>query len=451
MNENIRRLLGRLILTPHFLEISDLSLADLPPGSRERQALKHTIKIWEDERPEEINPAQLADRIGGNGAYNFVNSLISSAIPINAEAFQSSVRELKRKNLTVKILKKIEKQAKCGSLDLDEIEPDLTKYKSLCGSRLNIPSLLTRGSELQALELKIEWLVEKLIPERSIVVLYGPGGLGKTWCGLQMGDAVQDGKELFSLKTKSRPVVYVDFENSLPLLVERLRKLDINNVLFWHISAEIKPPKLDSKDYVFYKEMPKGSLIIFDTLRAAHDGDENSSKDMSLILGRLKELRELGFTILLNHHTGKADERRYKGSTAISDLADHVLSLHKVRKGTLEEVDDDFGLNSGDYFYLGTREKTRYEPYHLFLTFDLEAGGFILADDPDQENLNTIAEFIKTSELLPNQTEIFEWAKAKLGITKKGKLTVLLRKGEINNLWKSRKEGKRRIYEITKQ
>ncbi len=56
--------------------------------------------------------------------------------------------------------------------------------------------------------------------------------------------------------------------------------------------------------------------------------------------------------------------RPNKGSTAIFDLADHVLGLHKVRRGTEQEVDDDEDSN---YYRFGTKEKTRYEPHHIFL------------------------------------------------------------------------------------
>lgn len=441
-----REILGSLILAPHLLETCYLSDNEFPLG-RMQKVFKNIVTIWEDQRPNEIDPVLLAERIGGDGAFSFISSLLSGAIKLNPEAFQIRTNELRRKNLKIRILKKIEKQAKSGGFDLDEIEPDLLQYRLFSTPQLNISNSLKRGSELQALELQVEWLIDRLIPERSVTLLHGRGGLGKTWICLQIANAIAEGQEFLSLKTKTRPVVYIDFENSLPLLIERLRKLNIKNVLFWHLSAELKPPKLDSKDYIFFKDLPHESLLIFDTLRAAHNGDENSSKDMSFVLGRLKELRELGFTILLNHHTGKADERIYKGSTAISDLADHVLSLHKIKRSNFEDIDDDLEPGPGDFFRFGTREKTRYEPYHLFLTFDPEAGGFLFADDPDQENLNAIAEFIKTADHTLNQTEIFDWAKAELEIKKKVKLSSLLKKGEKLRLWISRKEGYRRLYE----
>lgn len=436
-----------VLKTPSFLEQSDLSDFDFPKGQY-REAFQAISAIWEDLRPKEIDITVLTERFGGagDGRAAFVGSLFSGNIAVSFDVFKTRVAALRKKTLCEKILRKIERQAKTGELDLAEIESDLARYRAVSDPAPDLRAALKTGSELKALEVQVEHLIEKILPERSVSVLYGPGGLGKTWICLQIARAVKTADPLFSLNTKQRPVVYIDFENPLPALIERLRVLDIQDVLFWHLSAELKPPKLDSKDWRLYSQLPANSLLIFDTLRAAHDGDENSSKDISLVMGRLKELREAGFTILLNHHTGKAGEYIYKGSTAISDLADHVLSLNKIRRSTLEEIDDHQGPGPGDLFRFGTREKTRFEPVHLFLSFDPEAGGFHLADDPDQESLEAIQDFIKQADYPPIQSEIVEFAKQELEIRKKANIMTLLKKGEFKNLWTSQKTGNRRTY-----
>lgn len=246
------------------------------------------------------------------------------------------------------------------------------------------------------------------------------------------------------LNTQSLPVVFVDFENSLPVLIERVRKIKIEDVLFWHNTNEVlAPPKLDSLKWEPYKTLPKGSLLVFDTLRASQSQDENDSRQMAFVMARLKELRDAGFTILLLHHTPKSNDRTYKGSTVILDLADHVLSLHKVRKNNLEETADD--EESADVLYrLGTRDKTRYEPYHLFMAFDPEKG-FVKAADPDEEDLQAIQEILSNKGTM-NQGQLFETVKVSLGINSKGRFYGLLKKGE-SKFWISRKDKRAVIYE----
>lgn len=306
-------------------------------------------------------------------------------------------------------------------------------------------SFLKKGSELQLLDCKVEWAVDKLIPKQSITLLHGRGGIGKTWICLILAKAVSEGIPFMGLNVQTMPVVFVDFENSLPVLIERIRKIGIDDVWFWHNTNEtLPPPKLDSREWEPYKALPKGSLLVFDTLRASQGRDENDSQQMAFVMARLKELRDAGFTILLLHHTPKSNDRTYKGSTVILDLADHVLSLHKVRKNNLEENADD--EETADVYYrLGTKDKTRYEPFHLFMAFDPDKG-FVEADDPDEEDLRSIHELLGGKGTL-NQIQLFDAVKAELNMHSKGKVVGLLKKGD-GKYWRSVKVKRSTIYEV---
>lgn len=311
---------------------------------------------------------------------------------------------------------------------------------------INTPfSYLKRGADLRTLDIKIKWCVDKLLPKESITLLHGKGGIGKTWLCLILADCISRGLPFMGLDTENLSVIFVDFENSLPVLVDRVRKIGIDDVLFWHnADLELKPPKIDREDWEQYKALPPGSLLIFDTLRASQGLDENDSQKMAFVMSRLKELRDMGFTILLLHHTPKGNDRTYKGSTAILDLADHVLSLHKVKKGNPEggEVDDE---DDTDCLYrLGTKDKTRYEPFHVFMAFDKEKG-FVKAEDPSEDDLREIYNILKEHPRL-NQKAIFESAKNELDIKSKGKVISLLKKGE-GKYWTSCREGKAVFYE----
>lgn len=297
----------------------------------------------------------------------------------------------------------------------------------------DLTKALRMGAELQVLDICIEYAVQGLIAKNAINLLSGYGGMGKTTLALHISDSITKEIPFLGLETMKMPVVYVDFENSLPTLVSRIRNLDATNVLFWHPSNEIKPPRLDTKEFELYGKLPQGSLIIFDTLRASHSLDENSSQDMQLIMGRLKKLRDLGFTILLLHHTSKLNRRQYKGSTAIYDLSDHVLGLYRVRRGTFSEIEDE--SYDGDFcFRFGTCDKTRFEPFEIFVEFDKNSKRFKLADDPDDETLQSIAGLMAGSEPL-NQSQICKLARKELGIKSVGKITSLLKKG-VGKYWR---------------
>lgn len=303
---------------------------------------------------------------------------------------------------------------------------DDNKTKKLDLSAFDPFTVLKTGLELQQMDTKVEWIIEKLLPKESITLFHGRGGIGKTWLSLKLAEAVSVGQSFMELSTIETRVYYIDFENSLSVLGERIKKLGIDKVLFWHNSFEDKPPKIDSPEWEKFKKFPPGLLIV-DTLRAFQLQDENDSRHMAIIMGRLKELRDLGHTILLLHHTPKSNERIYKGSTAILDLSDHVISLHRVNKPESEDEDD-----SGQYYRFGTKDKTRYEPFDMFLTFNPDKT-FVKAQDPDTEYLEGLRkkmnEFEKEKDHPPIQSEVFKMANEEFDFSQ-GRTKKLLTKGE---------------------
>lgn len=442
-----KEILGQLILAPQLLELSDSLEAYYFSSDDGRKVFAGIKSTWTDGKPEVIDLGILAAKTGLS--LEFISGLVSGNYRPTAESFAWRIRELKRKRANERALKLAQDEGehlvKTGEIDpakLGEIRAAFVEIEELDRKTFDPAAVLMSGKAIQVLQLEAEWAVEKLVPARSITVLHSPGGLGKTWLSLALANAVSRGEPFLGLKTKPGPVCYIDFENPLPLLVERTRKLDIRDVLFWHLSANPSPPRIDTSDYKFYRQLPPGALIIFDTLRAAHSGDENSSQDMALVMGRLKELRELNHPVFLIHHTGKASERLYKGSTAISDLADHVLKLYQSRRGGLEEIFQDEGeLDPGATFVL-TTGKTRYAQFHIHLTFDPAAGAFSLAEDPNIKTLEALADHIAGPGLCQNQTEILTWAKNNFGPSRKEKYIALLERGEREGRWQSRRSLK---------
>lgn len=281
-------------------------------------------------------------------------------------------------------------------------EPDAKKVEEFD------PSKLPTGAYIQTMEVKIEWLIKGLLPKKAITVLHGRGGIGKTWLSLSMAESIVTGNPFLGLATEPIPVFYVDYENPLPVLVERVKTLNIQGVRFWHISNETPPPALDTAGNHYYGKLPEGSLIIFDTFRSAHTGDENESKNISKVLTFLKLLREKGYSILLLHHTAKGNDTRYKGSTAILDLADHELNLCDAEKKVGKEE---------SYYKLHTPQKSRYQTVELTLDFDLDQGGFILMPDQNEETLKRIQKVMTNlSEEQRKRTILVDQLKEELGL-----------------------------------
>ena len=73
-----------------------------------------------------------------------------------------------------------------------------------------------------------EMLLNPILPERSLAMLYAPRGVGKTLLGLSIGFAVASGAPLLRWSApRKRRVLYVDGEMPLVSLQERLRAISM--------------------------------------------------------------------------------------------------------------------------------------------------------------------------------------------------------------------------------
>lgn len=295
---------------------------------------------------------------------------------------------------------------------------------------------LPTGADLQKMDLHVEWVVEGLIPKQSITTLAGKGGTGKTSLVMGLMDAVTKGELFLGLATQQTHTLLVDFENSLSVDVERFRTLNITKVKVWHNANNPPPPRIDSADYKQYLSIPP-CLIVFDSLRACQSGDENSSKDMALVMERFKELRDYGHHVVVIQHTQKANERMFRGSMAISDQADNPLYFYPVRNTKSNEAveDDDFDELP---FYLGTTEKTRYTHFKVYVK-RAGKGRFVVADDPKTEKMKAIWELCKDKGTMKHE-EIVTLVNEELDF---GKVTVrkLLKDG-AGKFWTWKKGDK---------
>jgi hypothetical protein len=320
-----------------------------------------------------------------------------------------------------------------------------------------LPSPLLTFPELRNLDIHVEWLVEGLLPEKAVTLLYGRTSVGKTWLSLMLAEAVSMGNAIFGKPTKERPVVYVDLENPLANMKERADVLGMQsmNAQIWHSTMTPRPPKLDSPDWELYMTMlPPNALVIYDTCRSAHDGKENDSDIAALVMGRAKELRDRGFTVVILHHTPKANDRDIKASGAWADLADHTIQFYKVKGRGLGE-DEAGEILPGSLLCVATGKKTRFTPVNpIYLT--LTVSGLVVADDPDAENIEVIKGYLGGEGKYSNQTQIVKWLQMQTGKGDDGKyihgresILRLLGRGELSGWWKgSGRTGRGRLYEL---
>jgi putative DNA primase/helicase len=184
-----------------------------------------------------------------------------------------------------------------------------------------------------------EMLLDPILPERSLAMLYAPRGIGKTLLSLSIGLAVASGSSLLRWHApRQRRVLYVDGEMPLVSLQDRLRTLStgrgvaIPNDGFRVLAA-------DNTENGLSIGSPEGQraidplltgvdLVVFDNLSTlCTNGSESASDAWLPIQTWLLKLRRQGIAVLLVHHAGT--NGRQRGTSRREDALDTVIALRR--------------------------------------------------------------------------------------------------------------------------
>ena len=258
------------------------------------------------------------------------------------------------------------------------------------------------------------------LPRGRLGILSGAGGAGKSWWALEAIFQVAAGRFCdFSLgggtaQGMCGPVLYLSLEDEQDIIHERLYALHE----LWRHDEERSAWLDDLADLVhIYPVAGRGivlldedanqtaawgdlrrlvlergdglRLVVVDTLRRAHDGDENSNGVMSKVLRHFEALaRESGAAILILHHENKAALGDKDAGTAAlrgaSALVDNARWVARLQTMTAAEADAR-GVSGEDrrwWVRIG-HEKTNYGPPRPATWLRRrESGVLIAADEP---------------------------------------------------------------------
>ena len=185
----------------------------------------------------------------------------------------------------------------------------------------------------------VEWLIDGLIPEKSLAMMYGEPGCGKTFLALDMALSIAHGHAWQGSPGLQGNVVYVAGEG-----VGGLKK----RVAAWHLHNELDqqapfiviPVAVDLMDEINAQELQqtietaapgKTSLVVFDTVARSMSGDENSSQDMGKVVKAMDHIREaFNCCVLAIHHSGKDSSRGARGSSSMLGAVDASMRVERM-------------------------------------------------------------------------------------------------------------------------
>ncbi len=160
------------------------------------------------------------------------------------------------------------------------------------------------------------WLIEGLWSHQAVGVIAGIPKLGKSWLGLDVAVSVASGTTClarFEVSSPGPALIYLaeDHEADVRDRIEQLcahRQIDFESLPVRLLCVPCL--RLDVEDHAERLEATVAALqprlLLLDPLVRMHRGDENSSSDISRLLGYLRELnRRHDLSIILVHHMSK--------------------------------------------------------------------------------------------------------------------------------------------------
>jgi archaellum biogenesis ATPase FlaH len=286
-------------------------------------------------------------------------------------------------------------------------------------------SRLDRLPSVWKSEVQMNFIIEGLLLEGALTMLSGQAGDGKSTFSLALAGAVAQGKPFLGRVVKQRPVLYLDRENPVYVVKDRLLRLRIPEIpalkiwgMWWEGN---EPPGPEDPEIIeFARQKP---LIVIDSLIAFARCDENSSQEMRRHMELYKKLCYLGASVLFIHHASDKAESLYRGSSDIKAVID--AALHLCRSD-----------GSGSADALGQLELEEFKTRGMIggkIRMEFRDNGFHTLDAPRHSPREMIKELIRSH---PSATtrELITLARP-LGIVKASlleSLTSMILKREVS-------------------
>lgn len=203
-----------------------------------------------------------------------------------------------------------------------------------------------------------EWVVDDVIPRAEVGVIYGTSGSGKTFFAMDLACAIHRGDEWRNKYVQKSDVFYIASEagSGIKKRIAAYYNHYPIGALPWFVDYQPNLMSVESISDItesIKSRIINPGIIFVDTLALSHDGDENSSQDMSIVLRNLKCLSQAtNCVVILIHHPSKTGLTGMRGSGVLAAGCDFVMevSVDKKTKERLAVVEKLKDGEQGEHF-----------------------------------------------------------------------------------------------------
>lgn len=183
------------------------------------------------------------------------------------------------------------------------------------------------------------WLIEGVVPERSIGAMVGAWSAGKSFLAADLCDAICSRPAFFGLhidQTEGRRCLYVALESQYGW-VKRNRAMRARGIgaaihWLWPRTFNVRDAADRQRLVDFVHAKGPYTLIVLDTLAKATPGIvENANEDMNEAVVGMEDIRNrTSATVMALHHFGKDPSKGARGASALTAGLDFQIDVFRV-------------------------------------------------------------------------------------------------------------------------
>lgn len=185
------------------------------------------------------------------------------------------------------------------------------------------------------------YLIESMIPESGLVLIWGRSSVGKTPLAWHMARSISTGEEFGGYKTTKSPVLFIELDQPERLTADRIKELpalpaDAAPLCVEHLPPFETPLTKKAEDRLIYlRDQIHPKAVFIDTLRKAHSLDDSSSETVQIVYAQFLRLFPNTALIFIHHErkTGLDDHRppeeSFSGSRAW--INDSQVGVHATK------------------------------------------------------------------------------------------------------------------------
>jgi hypothetical protein len=192
---------------------------------------------------------------------------------------------------------------------------------------------------------KARFVLEPYFEAGSVNMVSAPPNTWKSWLLFYFATHIAGGTlALGKFPTEKCNVLIINEEDSFRAIQDRFNLLGITDPALPMFFRVAQGAKIEDKfiDEVL-KECKEKDIkcVMFDSLRSMHEGNENDSTEMQIVLDKFKKLARENITVVFTHHHRKKsmfskgdDAEASRGSSAINAAISGHISLDEENRET---------------------------------------------------------------------------------------------------------------------